>query len=467
MLQAAAARVDITPPVGVDLQGYAGRTHGAVGVLDPLFARCLVVERERGPRWALISADLISFENDEANQIRALAREALGADAAVSLAATHTHSGPALLRLRNFGERHEAYIAYAIEAIGRCVRDALRRLRPALAVTSTGEASFAVNRRKPTPGGQIALAPYPQGPVDRTVTVTTFFAAGEGDGAAAPIAVVTHYPCHPVTLGANDLISADFPGVYARTVERLFPGTVALYLNGASGNINPPAMDGPKTMERCGLELAGEAIKQMAQSMAMARCGALSGAGASSGPTSLPSTPLAGAQLAFAERTIELPLAPLPPREAVERERAAIEARLRELKEPAGGGARALLALKQWATECLAEIEGGSPSTLTGRPRTQAALQAVRAGAATFVFVPGELFVELGLDIQRRSPFPFTQVVGYANGWVGYLPTEEAVAEGGYEPTAYRYWQNRPLVPAAGRMVADAALELLERAFAR
>ncbi|PYV37510.1 MAG: hypothetical protein DMG06_27875 [Acidobacteria bacterium] len=48
---------------------------------------------------------------------------------------------------------------------------------------------------------------------------------------------------------------------------------------------------------------------------------------------------------------------------------------------------------------------------------------------------PLELFCEVAMNIRNQSPYPYTFYFGYCNGWLGYLPTEEAFAEGGYEPS--------------------------------
>ena len=47
--------------------------------------------------------------------------------------------------------------------------------------------------------------------------------------------------------------------------------------------------------------------------------------------------------------------------------------------------------------------------------------------------MPGELFVEIGLAIRSNSPVKFTMVVGYAEDAIGYIPTDRAFEEGGYE----------------------------------
>lgn len=453
MFHAAAAKIDITPPLGAELQGYAGRYKGSEGILDPLYARCLVVESDNGRRWALISVDLISFENAEANRILCIARDCLGREhSVVSLAATHTHSGPATLRIRGFGAIHEAYLEFVVDAVGNMVKEAVQRLRPAHLVTSSGHVPFAVNRRKPMPDGQIALRPFPDGPVDHEVLVSAF--VPDEAGTSEPIAILANYPCHPVTLGANLQISADFPGVYARTVEAVFPGSVAIFLNGASGDINPPAMDGPRTMEACGLSLAGETVKLVGAQMT-SQIGA--GVSSSEDNSSSKASAVNTSSILWAESRLELPLGALPSKAEATEQLETCERRLKELGDRSPGEARGWLALREWALDCLAELDGRA----TRPHRTEAIVQCVSIDESAFVFIPGELFVELGLAIKNQSPFRYTHVIGYANGWVGYLPTSEAVQQGGYEPNAYRYWQSRPLAPDAGERIVEEAVALL------
>jgi hypothetical protein len=60
-------------------------------------------------------------------------------------------------------------------------------------------------------------------------------------------------------------------------------------------------------------------------------------------------------------------------------------------------------------------------------------LQAIRIGDIAVCGIPFETFVETGLDLKKRSPFPQTMVIGLANGRHGYLPTPEQHQLGGYE----------------------------------
>jgi hypothetical protein len=95
----------------------------------------------------------------------------------------------------------------------------------------------------------------------------------------------------------------------------------------------------------------------------------------------------------------------------------------------------------------------------------RAEVQAIRIGGIALVGLPGEFFVEFGLEIKKRSPaalFEKTFVVGLANGSVGYVPTKEAFAQGGYEPTPWRFSR---LAPEAGRMCVESAVNQLRNLF--
>ncbi|MGI6082058.1 MAG: neutral/alkaline non-lysosomal ceramidase N-terminal domain-containing protein [Limnochordia bacterium] len=83
-------------------------------------------------------------------------------------------------------------------------------------------------------------------------------------------------------------------------------------------------------------------------------------------------------------------------------------------------------------------------------------VHAVRIGELALLGLPAEVFVELGMSIQKGSPFPVTIPVGYANGYQGYIPTARAFEEGGYEVGArIRRQENRITADAPAVVVAE------------
>lgn len=91
-------------------------------------------------------------------------------------------------------------------------------------------------------------------------------------------------------------------------------------------------------------------------------------------------------------------------------------------------------------------------------------LYVLSIGSLAIVFLPGEPFVELALEIENNSPFEHTVVVGYAENYIGYILTARAFDEGGYEagPGKWSY-----LEKGAGMQLCKEAVGLLEEVYGR
>ena len=72
-----------------------------------------------------------------------------------------------------------------------------------------------------------------------------------------------------------------------------------------------------------------------------------------------------------------------------------------------------------------------------------------------WVSLPGEIFVELGLAIKKRSPFAQTFLVELGNEDIGYIPDRRSYAEGNYEPESAR------CAAGSGERLVEAAVRLL------
>jgi hypothetical protein len=75
-------------------------------------------------------------------------------------------------------------------------------------------------------------------------------------------------------------------------------------------------------------------------------------------------------------------------------------------------------------------------------------------GKALLLTLPGEPFVEYQLKAQELRKDAFVCVAGYGDGGPGYIPTDKAYLEGGYEPTvALARPGEGPLVKAMAKVM--------------
>jgi len=216
-LQAGAARVDITPPA-------ADLPPGSQGVLDPLYARAIVIDNGH-QRAAMLTVDTGGLPTALWEALRTRAANELGiARENFLLTATHTHSAPFR---RSAGFEENLFAA---------VSQAAARLQPARMAFGTGQSWVNVNRNIIDPENRRWWeGPNYEGPSDKTVAVMRFETL-EG----APIAVYYNYAVHPVITGNLDMISADIPGAASAYLEASLGGdAVAVWSSGASGDQNP------------------------------------------------------------------------------------------------------------------------------------------------------------------------------------------------------------------------------------
>lgn len=73
----------------------------------------------------------------------------------------------------------------------------------------------------------------------------------------------------------------------------------------------------------------------------------------------------------------------------------------------------------------------------------------IKVGPVVFAGISGELMTTIGMSIKAKSPFSNTIVMTHCNGSSGYLCTDEAYKEGGYEPMVSR------TMPGVERIIVD------------
>ena len=265
--RAGVARVDIMPPVGHVMGGYAGRTKGATGTHDPLYATVLVIESGDNS-LALVTCDLRSFVSTRVGE---LAKQRFGIKTTI-ISVSHTHSGPLTWEARTpwYAEAEEKMV----EAIGK----AKAAMFPASLAAANGHIYLGFNRRKVVDGRATMwwrnAEKLPSHPLDSTVNVIVV-----KDGEGKTRAVLVNYACHPSVLGPDNLqYSADYPGAMKRTVESQIPGALCLFVQGGAGDINPYRDKEPVSGEGFqAVQEMGEALGKYSVSL-LPRAKAVSGA---------------------------------------------------------------------------------------------------------------------------------------------------------------------------------------------
>lgn len=423
-LHAGAATTAITPGLGVSLCGST-LPRSADHIHDELHARCLVLDNG-DTRIALVVLDLIAATKEWLSEIKHQLHGFTGIPLAnILISCTHTHSGPVPVHVFQ-SNVEKAYLAWAGPRVVDCVRIAVKRLQPARIGWAVGKEDRVVfNRRyfmkagtklpspfpgiedrvKMNPGELNAAIDRPAGPIDPDVAVLAVQKATNPSG--QPLAVWASYALHYVGRNPASDVSADYFSAVADRVQELTGGPrrdpkqpfVAMLANACFGDINNIDVrrsSRPATPYRqiyAVADMVAGAIHDKWRTIEYHDW----------------------VPLATQEKTLDL---------AVRKPAADEVKQAKELLERAPQG----------PLTTLPEIYARETIQLVDWPEQfRTPVQALRIGDLGICALPGEPFCQTGLDIKAKSPFKPTFLVGMANDYAGYLPTEEQHALGGYE----------------------------------
>ena len=307
--------------------------------------------------------------------------------------------------LLNWDFPEDAWYREMQEKVVAAIGEAAASLFPARIAVGNGplkSAYFAHNRRLVGKDGKVRMLwdnpqRIPTHPVDPTVGVIRI-----DDEVGKTRVLMVHYACHPVTLMGSGLVSADYPGAMCDYVEEeMGEDCMAMFLQGAEGDIDPALMRLPPTEHRLNV------IRQMGRDL--------------------------GGQAVRIARGL------LPRRHA----------------------AGALKIEESLLTFGHRKVGAYTPPP--GKKTRVGLATVVYGNQFALLAIPGEPFVQHQLDLTKRSPLPNSFVLGLAYSGRGtpfaiYIPTEEAIGQGGYGADECTF-----LAAGAGeRMVAE-GLACIER----
>lgn len=405
-LRIAAFHADITPPLGYPLCG--GWIENVRQIVDPQFARGIVL-LGGGEPIVIAALDWCELRGESYDHWQQALAEAAGTLPARVLAVTvHQHDAPlmdisAQRMLKRAGITQnlcdETFHHEAAQRVAAATRAALPRARP-LTHIGAGQSKVeqvASNRRVLGADDRVEVVRYsactdpkgmaaPDGVIDPYLRTLTFF-----DGETA-LASLHCYATHPMSHYGKGGVSYDFVGLARQRRQADNIECLQIYTTGCAGNIGAGKYNDGTPPAR--YALADSIYRAMAASEQSAKRAALS-------------------KIDF--RLVPLPL---PMREEPTFTRADFEAELNNPTLSYGERARGAIGLT-WRNRA----ESGNVIQVP----------VIGLGPATIIHLPGEPFIEYQLAAQQMNPERFVMTIGYGDGAPGYIPTDAAFDQGGYE----------------------------------
>ncbi len=367
----------ITPPLGLDLCGYGFYLdRKAETVLDDLKVRALFLS-DGSASLMMISCDLIGLPIEYCDRLRSGIAQTIGLPVErVLIACTHTHSGPATQSMAGLGEVSPAYMESLAKNISSAAEEAAASPKRArLRTVFEAIEPIGYNRRTNDFRG---IDPWLKALVLRTEY--------------GPIYLL-NYSCHAVVLGRGRRVSADWPGAWIREAEPR--GDRLIFFQGFCGDIDPVTQ-----LNRWG-EGTGEDLRYYGDLLTRRLR-----------KTERYSLPEDDVALSAAEARIRVPLR-IWEKQEIEDQVAAF----RKAYVNFSGVRRFGDWWRSEASRVAAEMRKNP--FMENVP-----IQALSIGHLRFLALPGEVFCGIGLELRNAFSPLFT--IGYANGYIGYVPTGEA-----------------------------------------
>ena len=406
-------KIDITPDYPIRLSGYGVRETETTKVVQPIWARCLVIIPPNQQPFILLCVENCGIPEHITETVaqRLKVEENIPRDH-FTLSVTHTHSAPfvsgALETL--FGQsiptdhqaRIDRYTAELTDKLVFVVQSALSKVEIGQLSWGLSSVNFARNRRDEG------------GPVDHDLPVIL---ASRKNG--EPLAIWCSYACHTTTVSFNT-INGDWAGYAMSELEADYPTATAFVSIGCAGDANPYPRGEYEHAKLHGHSIAEEVSRLMNTKL----------------------KPLDLDSLRGKINWIKLPFDKIPTR-------AEWKKRVKE------GGAVGYHAEVQ-----LAKIDGGQslPSHLSY------AVQVWQFGRdLSIVFLAGEVVVDFAVRLKNELGKDTLWINAYCNDLPAYIPSVRILKEGGYEGKTAMIYFNRPTYfkPDVEELVVSAVHSLL------
>lgn len=401
-LRLATFDVDASPAVGTPLAYDPTK-----GVSTPLSCRGIVLLGADQP-IVLVAIDWLGIGNDAHKYFRETLARAAGTTAdRVAVHTIHQHDAPRCdfsvdEILAHFKVSEPSYDSAFSRDVCRRAGEAIKKgIKAARPITHVGLGQgevkeVASNRRILGEDGRVKVTrytatrdpkvrAYPAGTIDPNLKMISFW---NGD---QPLVALSYYATHPQSYYRTGLANPDFPGL-ARNQRQRETKLRHIHFNGAGGNIGAGKWnDGSKENRQvlankvaAGMKLAWESTQK---------------------------SPISADDVGWDKVAAQLP----PGKHLIEADLVPV------IKDENAARLTKVIAAKHLAF--LKRCEAGDTIDVT----------CLTIGKARILHMPGELFVEYQLAAQKLRADLFVAMAAYGDYGPGYIGTEIAYSQGGYE----------------------------------
>ncbi len=431
---AGAAIIDVTPQKPMFLHGYPHVERTSEGTHDPLYASAMIIDNGEN-QIGFCAVDVVFITKEITDRVRMEVERITrikGENLMVS--ASHTHSGPVIFSDIFYDpvvpKADPEYITYLVNKIVKVYIEAFHNKRESkIAITTTDGSGVGGNRRSVTD------ATDPEVPV---IVLKDAFTD-------KIFALSTIYCMHPTVLHEDSkLYSADFPGYTRQYIkDTLGDDIILLYQTGPSGNQSPRHFINSNTFEeaeRLGFKLGKQITDSVLQLNALDYQDWLS--------------------LSNQQSQLYLPQRKFMTEEEAINKVVYVKNKLDKMRLEKAPTKEIRTIECDWfgalENNHLAKMSVSGELENIYRSVLPAEVNIIALGDTHFVFLPGELFVEYSLWIKKLISKKIF-ISSMSNGVLaGYLVTEEAEKEGGYEAS-------NSIFPAeGGKITLDKIQEMLK-----
>lgn len=414
-MKSAVGRTDISPEPGTRKQGtFHDRFPSKIK--DPIYARIAIFTTEKESS-AIIQLDLLSIRWTQVNEIRSRIEQEYGFPSGnIMVSATHNHDGPAANSLAD-KPRDDSYVKQMVSKIILLFGELLPQVEEAtVAICTAYEWNKFKNRRIVQRDGSVICFKseddaYVEGPVDPEIKIINIKSI-----LGRTLGTLVNLSTHPGLVEPDDIFTAGFSGVMEKELAQEV-GPVTIFLNGAAGNVQFATLQQPEPeydRTRLGKHFAGK-VKEALRGAVYSR----------------------QVEIDVVSKTINIDF----------RETTAAEI-----------SGQVFGAQRVGPPGLYEKVIPPFLEKIKKEKTNRAEIQILRIGDIYLIGIPGELFVETGLEIKRKFHPVTVCIVGYSNGMVGYIPTEEAFLRGGYETT---FTNSSRLDKKACHIIKDAVESLM------